>query len=95
MIKRLLFLSPGNLCFEKMFLSLVIFVLPIGRMQTLNDVLDCMCLNLGHYPWFTFRKRTPKAPVQNKERKKSDKRKPQTMTVSDESEELESEVRNV
>jgi len=33
--------------------------------------------------------------VQNKERKKSDKRKPETMTVSDESEELDAEVRNV
>lgn len=41
---------------------------------------------------FVFRKRTPKAPAQNKERKKSEKRKPQTLAVSDESEELESEV---
>lgn len=64
-------------------------------MQTLKDALDGMFHNLVHYPLFTFRKRKPKAPVQNKERKKSDKRKPQTMTVSDESEELESEVRNV
>jgi hypothetical protein len=63
-------------------------------MQTL-DVLDDMFHNLGHYSWFAFRKRTPKAPAQNKERKKTEKRKPQTMTVSDESEELESEVRNV
>jgi len=52
--------------------------------------------NVGHYLLFVFRKRTPKAPpVQNKERKKSEKRKPQTLTVSDESEELESEVRNI
>ena len=64
-------------------------------MQTLEDALDGMFHNLGHYPLLVFRKRTPKAPVQNKERKKSDKRKPQTMTVSDESEELESEVRNI
>ena len=42
-----------------------------------------------------FRKRTPKPPTQTKERKKSEKRKPQAATVeSDESEEqLDSEVR--
>ena len=43
-----------------------------------------------------IRKRMPKAPAQNKEKKKSEKRKPQAVEVSDESEEeLESEVNHV
>jgi len=46
-----------------------------------------------HYSSLTFRRRTPKPPTQNKERKKPEKRKPQPATLSDDSEEeLESEV---
>lgn len=74
--------------FPKYFRVWSLFVLPFGHTQTLPH-------NVGHYLLFVFRKRTPKAPVQNKERKKSEKKKPQTLTVSDESEELESEVRNI
>ena len=82
--------------FPKYFRVWSLFVLPFGHTQTLPGAWDGMFDNVGHYLLFVFRKRTPKAPpVQNKERKKSEKRKPQTLTVSDESEELESEVRNI
>ena len=54
--------------------------------------LSLMRLRVNYFSMI-HRKRTPKPPTQNKDKKKPEKRKPQAATVSDESdEELESEV---